>query len=87
MNQVINNNNKCKLKFWLSMLYRHERKFMFGPCLLMKGLLKSLFFVNLSIFVCPKAVTNLKNALFYPLVLATIICNNYPEMAVLSDYW
>ena len=31
MKEVINNSNKYKLKFWLSMFYIHGRKFMIGP--------------------------------------------------------
>ena len=30
MKEVINNNNKYKLKYWFAMLYIHGRKFMIG---------------------------------------------------------
>ena len=30
MKEVIDNNNKYKLKYWFAMLYIHERKFMIG---------------------------------------------------------
>ena len=47
-------------------------------CLLIKGLVKTFFFVNFSkfgpIFVRPKAVTDLKNSLYYPLLITS---NNF----------
>ena len=44
MKEVINNNNKGKLKFWFSILYIQGRKFMFGPVFTYQGLSKDFIF-------------------------------------------
>ena len=49
MNEVINN-NKYKLKYCFAMLYIHGRKFMIDSVFLIKGLVKTLFYVTLSKF-------------------------------------
>ena len=72
MKEVINNNNEYKLKFWLSMLYMHGRKFMIGPVFTYQKLNKDFIFclfikIWAPILVHPRAVTDLKNALYYPL--------------------
>ena len=69
MKEVINNNNEYKLKLWLSMLYIHERKFMIGPVFTSQKFSKDFIlcsFIKIwaPIFVHPKAVTDLKNALY-----------------------
>ena len=71
MNEVINN-NKYKLKYWLAMLYIHGRKFMIGSVFNYQRLSKDFilcYFIKIwvPIFVRSKAVTDLKNALHYPL--------------------
>ena len=37
MKEVINNNNKYKLKYWFAMLYIYARKFMIGCVYLSKA--------------------------------------------------
>ena len=73
MNEVINN-NKYKLKYWFAMLYIHGRKFMIGSVFTYQRLSKDFilcYFIKIwaPIFVPPKAVTDLKNALYYTLVM------------------
>ena len=74
MNEVIN--NKYKLKYWFAMLYIHGRKFMIGSVFTYQRLSKDYFMLlyqNLgTIFVYPKAVTDVKNTLYYPLVLCIV---------------
>ena len=47
MKEVINNNKKYKLKFWLSMLYIHGRKFMIDPVFTYHTGLVKLYFLLL----------------------------------------
>ena len=73
MNEVINN-NKYKLKYWFAMLHIHGRKFMIGSLFTYQRLSKDFilcYFIKIwaPIFVRPKVVTNLKNALYYPLLV------------------
>ena len=71
MNEVINN-NKYKLKHRFAMLYIHKRKFLIGSVFTYQRLSKDFIFccfikIWAPIVVHPKAVTNLKNVLYYPL--------------------
>ena len=73
MKEVINNNNKYKLKYWFAMLYIHG-KFMTGPVFTYQSLSEDFIFYQFikiwaPIFARPKVVTNLKNALYYSLIL------------------
>ena len=52
MKEVINNNNKYKLKYWFPMLYIHRGSLWLALCLFIRGLVKILFYVNLSEFGC-----------------------------------
>ena len=77
MNEVINN-NKYKIKYWFAMLFLHGRKFMIGSVFTYQRLSKDFilcYFIKIwaQIFVRPKAVTDLKNALYYPLG-ALVMC-------------
>ena len=65
MKAVIDNNNKCELKNWFAMLYIHGRKFMIGSLFTYQRLSKDIKILAL-IFVSTKAVTDLKNSLYYP---------------------
>ena len=70
MNEVVNN-NKYKLKYWFAMLYIHGRKFMIGSVFTYQRLSKDFilcYFIKIwaPIFVRPKSVTGLKNALYCP---------------------
>ena len=69
MNEVINNNT-YKLKYWFAMLYIRGRNFMTGSVFTYQRLRKDFilcYFIKIwvSIFMHPKAVTDLKNALYY----------------------
>ena len=44
MKEVINNNNKCKLKYWFAMLYIHCGKFMTGSVFTYQRL---IYFIDL----------------------------------------
>ena len=73
MNEVINN-NKYKVKYWFAMLYIHGRKFMIGSVFTYQRLSKNFilcFFIKIwaPVVMHPKAVTDLKNALYYPQIV------------------
>ena len=74
MNEVINN-NKYKLKYWFAMLYIYGRKFMIGSVFTYQRLSEDVILCYLikiwaPVFVRPKSVTDLKNVLYYPQVIA-----------------
>ena len=86
MNEVVNN-NKYNLKYWFAMFYVNGRKFIIGSMVTLERLSIDFIYCYLikiwaPIFVHPKAVTDLKNALHYPPAYSSVRITFYIDSII-----